>query len=218
MLFLTRWITHFCLPAFMFTAGMGAFLFGRHHTNGRLSQFLCTRGLWFILLELTVMQLAYRFNFSLRFMILLLILWIFGVCMIAMAALVHLPVRWLAALSVAVIVFHNFLDGINASRFGSNAWIWNLLHQPGVFPVGQTLVLATYTLVPWIAVMAAGYCFGHVFLLEPAPRRRIMLRIGLALTIAFVVVRAVNLYGDPVPWAHQQSCVFTVLSFLNCTK
>src|SRR5580765_4756547 len=119
VLFLTRWITHFCLPVFMFAAGMGVFLYGRSHTRRQLSRFLWTRGLWFIVLELTVMQLAYNFNFSLRFLILLLVLWIFGICMIAMAALVHLPVRWLAALSVSVLVLHNSLDRINPARFGS---------------------------------------------------------------------------------------------------
>lgn len=218
VLFFTRWITHFCLPVFMFAAGMGVFLFGRSHTKGQLSRFLWTRGLWFIVLELTVMQLAYNFNFALRFLILLLILWIFGICMIAMAALVYLPIRWLAALSVAVMVLHNRLDGIRAAQFGSGAWVWNLLHQPGVIPVAGKLVLVSYTFLPWIAVMAAGFCFGQVFQLEPVARRRIMLRLGLALTIAFIVVRAVNLYGDPAPWVHQKSGLFTMLSFLNCTK
>jgi uncharacterized membrane protein len=218
VLFFTRWITHFCLPVFMFAAGMGAFLFGQRTTKVRLSRFLWTRGLWFIVLELTVMQLAYNFNFSLRFLILLLILWIFGICMIAMAALIYLPVRWLAVLSVAVMILHNCLDGIGAAQFGAGARIWNLLHQPGVFPVAGKMVLVTYTFVPWIAVMAAGFCFAQVFLLEPLARRRTILRLGLALTIAFVVIRAVNVYGDPVPWAHQKSGVFTVLSFLNCTK
>ncbi|HLB92100.1 MAG TPA: hypothetical protein VJK27_07155, partial [Terriglobales bacterium] len=122
ILFFTRWITHFCMPVFMFAAGMGMFLFEHSHTKGQLSRFLWTRGLWFILLELTVMQPAYNFSFSSRFMLFLLILWIFGICMIAMAALIRLPVRWLAALSVAVILFHNCLDGIDASRFGSAAW------------------------------------------------------------------------------------------------
>ena len=219
ILFFTRWITHFCLPVFVFAAGMGIFLFGqRNHTKGQLSRFLWTRGVWFMALELTVMQFAYYFTFPFRYAILLVILWIFGMCMIAMAALIHLPVRWLAAFSVVVIVFHNCLDGIEASRFGSAAWVWNLLHQPGAFMVAGKPVVAPYPLLPWLGVMTAGFCFGQVFLMEPATRRRIMLRAGPALTIAFLVVRAVNLYGDPVPWAHQKSGVFTVLSFLNCTK
>ncbi|MGZ7074252.1 MAG: DUF1624 domain-containing protein, partial [Candidatus Angelobacter sp.] len=167
VLFFTRWITHFCLPVFMFAAGMGVFLFGRSHTKGELSRFLWTRGLWFIVLELTVMQLAYNFNFALRYLVLLLILWIFGICMIAMAALIHRPIRWLAVLGVAVMVLHNCLDGIRAAQFGSGAWVWNLLHQPGVLSVAGKMVLVSYTFVPWIAVMAAGFCFGKVFQLEP---------------------------------------------------
>jgi uncharacterized membrane protein len=219
VLFFTRWITHFCMPVFMFAAGMGAFLYGKRvHSRGQLSRFLSTRGVWLIVLELTVMRLAYDFSFSLRFQFLLLILWICGVCMIVMAALVYLPVRWLAVLSLAVIVLHNCLDGIQSSRFGSGAWAWDLLHQPGAFPFAGKTFLAPYPLVPWVAVMAAGYCFGQVFSLEPAVRRSLMLRIGLVSTIAFLVIRAINLYGDPAPWAHQKSTVFTVLSFLNCTK
>jgi len=218
ILFFTRWITHYCLPVFMFAAGMGVYLYGRSRTKGQLSRFLWTRGLWFIALELTVMRLAYNFNFSLRFLILLLILWIFGICMLAMAALVYLPVRWLSALSVAVIVLHNCLDGIRAQQFGSAAWAWNLLHQQGIIQVAGKQALVTYTFLPWIGVMAAGFCFGRVFQMEPEARRRIMLKLGLALTTAFVALRAWNHYGDPVPWAHQKSTLFTVLSFLNCTK
>ncbi|MGA7079926.1 MAG: heparan-alpha-glucosaminide N-acetyltransferase domain-containing protein [Terriglobales bacterium] len=219
ILFFTRWITHFCLPVFVFAAGIGVFLFGqRNRTKAQLSRFLWTRGLWFMALELTVMQFAYYFNFSFQYRILLIILWIFGMCMIAMAALVHLSARWLVVLSVLVIVFHNCLDGISATQFGSAAWVWHLLHQPGPFMVAGKSVLAPYPLLPWIGVMTAGFCFGQVFLLEPAQRQRIMLWAGLALTIAFVVVRAVNRYGDPAPWAHQKSALFTVLSFLNCTK
>lgn len=219
VLFFTRWVTHFCLPVFMFTAGMGIFLLGqRLPTQWQLSRFLWTRGLWFILLELTVMQLAYNFSFSPHYMIFLLILWIFGICMLAMAMLIHVPFRWLAALSVAIIALHNWLDGIQAAQFGAAAPLWNLLHQPGVISVFGKQVLVPYTFLPWIAVMAAGFCFGRVFVLEPAARQRIMLRVGLALTIAFVLTRTINIYGDPVPWVRQQSTLFTFLSFLNCTK
>lgn len=188
VLFFTRWITHFCLPVFMFAAGMGAFLYGQRRQKGQLARFLLTRGLWFIVLELTVMQFAYNFNFSFRFLIFLLILWIFGICMVAMAPLVYLPMRALAVLSVAIMVLHNCR---------------NLLHQPGVIPV---------------AGKPAGYCFAQIFLLEPQARQRIMLRLGLALTVAFLVLRAINRYGDPAPWSHQKPAIFTVLSFLNCTK
>lgn len=218
ILFFTRWITHYCLPMFMFSAGMGAFLFGQRHTKSELSRFLLTRGLWFVVVELAVMQFSYNFTFSSQLTIFLLVLYIFGICFIVMAALVYLPVRWLAVLSVAVILFHNLLDGINAVRFGSYAWVWNILHQPGIFTVAGHTVLTIYPLLPWVAVIGAGYCFAQIFLLDQTVRRRIMLRTGLALTVAFVVIRAINRYGDPAPWSHQKSAIFTLLSFLNCTK
>ena len=218
ILFLTRWITHFCLPVFMFAAGMGAFLWGRNRSKRDLSRFLLTRGLWFIFLELTVMQLAYNFNIHFRFLILLLILWIFGICMLAMAALIYLPMRWLALLSVAVIFFHNLFDGIRPQQFGGYAWAWNLLHQPGIIPVAGKLVLVTYTFLPWIGVMGAGYCFAQVFQMDPSARRPLMLKMGSAVTIGFIVLRAINNYGDPLKWTQQKSAVFTLLSFLNTTK
>jgi uncharacterized membrane protein len=220
LLFFTRWITHFCLPVFMFAAGMGAYLWWRRsgRSRGQLSRFLLTRGLWFILLELTVMQLAYNFNFSSRNIVLLLILWIFGVCMILMAVLIYLPLQWLAVFSVAVIVLHDSLNRFSPSQFGSSAWVWNLIHQPGIVKLAGRQFLISYTVLPWIGVMAGGFCFARLFELDGARRRRIMLRIGLGATAAFLIIRAINHYGDPVPWSAQKSAVFTLLSFLNCTK
>ena len=163
----------------MFAAGMGAFLwYQRRQSKSDLSRFLLTRGIWFILLELTVMQFAYNFNFHWRYLFLLLILWIFGICMIAMAALIHLPLRWLALLSIVIIFFHNLLDGIRPQQFGSYAWAWNLLHQPGVLMISGKPVLVTYTLLPSIGVMGAGFCLAQVFLLDPPVRQRIMLALA----------------------------------------
>jgi uncharacterized membrane protein len=220
VLFFTRWITHFCLPVFMFAAGAGAFLWWRrgNRTKRQLSWFLFTRGLWFLALELIVMQFAYNFNVSSRNLVLLLVLYIFGACMIVLSALIHLPVRWLAIFSIAIVALHNCLDPIRASAFGSASWAWNLLHQPGVFTAGGRAFLVTYPLLPWIAVMAAGFCFGHILTLEDSARRRIILRLGLTMTALFFVLRAVNIYGDPSHWSMQKSAIFTVLSFFNCTK
>lgn len=220
ILFLTRWVTHFCLPIFMFTAGLGAFLWWQRglHTKRQLSFFLWTRGVWFVVLELTIMQLAYDFNISVRFPILLLILWIFGLCMVVMAALVHLPVSWLLVFSLVVIAGHNCLDVITASQFGACAWVWNVIHQPGFLLLAGRRILVTYTLLPWVAVMTAGFCFGRILSWEPSVRQRFMQVIGFASLIAFVLLRLINRYGDPVPWSVQKSGVFAVLSFLNCTK
>ena len=220
VLFLTRWVTHICAPVFMLTAGLGAYFYwwtGRR-TKKQLSAFLLTRGLWLIVLELTVMQLAYNFNFSTSYPIFLLVLWVLGACMIALAALVWLPLPVLLASSVATIVLHHLLDGINARSLGAFAPLWNLLHQVGAFPLAGRVFIAAYPLVPWVAVMALGFCLGPVFLKGREARQRTLIGAGAGLTIAFVIVRALNVYGDPAPWSPQASPALTVMSFLNTTK
>jgi len=220
VLFLTRWATHICAPAFALTAGMGAFFWWqRGRTRPELSSFLVTRGLWLVVLELTVMQIAYDFNVSLRDPVFLIVLWVLGACMILLAALVWLPVRVLAVLSVATIALHNMLDRVRPSDFGGASWLWNVLHAPGAFRAAGTVVIVAYPLVPWVAVMSLGFVAARVFLIEDAAwRRRVLNAAGIACLAGFVVVRAINLYGDPIPWSHQRNAILTVLSFLNTTK
>jgi uncharacterized membrane protein len=218
LLFLSRWVTHYCAPVFMLTAGLGAYFYLQGRTRGQLSTFLVTRGLWLMLLELTLMQLAYNFNVATSNPIFLLVLYMLGACMIILAALVWLPTPALAAISVATIVFHNLADGIRAQNFGAWGPMWNLLHQVGAFPFAGRIWIAAYSLVPWFAVMALGYCLGAVFARPPQRRQRVLLQGGIAMTIAFLVIRVINDYGDPARWSWQASATFTVLSFLNTTK
>ena len=214
-LFFTRWITHICAPVFMFTAGLAAFLwFRRNRTKIQLSRFLWSRGLWLVLLEITVIRLAFTFGSG---PIILTVLWALGWSMVILGFLVYLPVRVLAAISLAVIALHNLTDSLPASKFGAAAWLWNVLHQPGLIRLGSTSVVIGYPLVPWFAVMAAGFCFGPILLLDPAQRRRWMIGIGIAATVAFILIRAINIYGDPRPWSGQTPGLM-VLSFLRCTK
>ena len=227
ILFFTRWITHICAPVFMFTAGLGAFFWlssgAKGRTTGQLSRFLWTRGLWLVVLELTVLRFAMNFSLT-NGIVMLSVLWALGWSMVSLGFLVHVPVRALAVLSIAVIVLHNLADSITAAHFGSAGWVWNILHQPGVFQLGGIQFLAAYPLVPWIFVMAAGFCFGD--LIGPRPssnsahgpsrRRQWTFRIGLGLTLAFLVIRTINIYGDPLPWSHVPG--MTALSFLRCIK
>jgi uncharacterized membrane protein len=215
VLFFTRWITHYCAPVFFFTAGIGAYFGLRGRTKGQLSSFLVKRGLWLVLLELTVLRLGLNFEL-LHGAILLTILWALGWSMVALGALVWVPTRVLAIVSIAVIALHNLADGISAERFGGAAWVWNIVHQQGVFAMGTATVVAAYPLIPWIFVMSAGFCFGTIVELSEPERRRWMLRIGGTLTIAFVVIRAINVYGDLRRWAVVPG--MTVLSFLRVTK
>jgi uncharacterized membrane protein len=207
LLFMTRWITHICAPVFMFTAGVGAFFWLRRgRAKGQLSRFLWTRGLWLVVLELTALRVALNLN-PMSGIVMLTILWALGWSMVALGFLVHLPVRVLAPLSVAIIVLHNLADPVQASRFGGVAWLWNILHQPGMIRVAGIPVLVAYPLVPWFAVMAAGFCFGPM-----VTRQRWLVGLGLGLTLAFLALRTLNVYGNPTPWTSG------VLSFLRCSK
>lgn len=220
LLFMTRWITHICAPAFMLTAGLGAYFYwhaGRR-TKQQLSWFLVTRGVWLIVLELTVMQLAYNFDIASNYPIFLLVLWVLGACMIALSALVWLPLPMLLGASVAAIVLHHLFDSVTAPSFGRWSPIWNLVHQVGAFPLAGRVFIAAYPLLPWIAVMALGFCLGPVFQRTAAGRQRASIGLGAGMTIAFLIVRAINVYGDPAPWSPQPSPIFTALSFLNTTK
>jgi uncharacterized membrane protein len=217
-IFFTRWITHFCAPAFMFSAGLGAwFRLDRGGNSAALSRFLWTRGLWLIVLEFTVVRLGFFFNFDYSVLILL-VFWALGACMIALALLVRLPYRVVLAVSLAMIVLHNLADPVAAARFGAFAWAWQILHQQSVITTGGPAVVVAYPLVPWIGVMAAGFCFGRLYRLPDDRRGAALVRLGVALTLGFVVLRAMNVYGDPSPWTAQSRPGFTLLSFLNCTK
>jgi uncharacterized membrane protein len=210
--FFTRWITHFCAPGFMLTAGLGAFFLSRKKSKRELSRFLWTRGLWLVILDETLMHFALSFHLNYD-LVILNVLWALGWSMIALAALVWLPTGALTVLSVAIIALHNLADGIQARQFGAMAPLWLLLHQQGIFHLGSHQILVAYPLIPWIAVMAAGFCCGRIYTLAPERRRKILLQLGIVLTATFILLRAINIYGDPFHWSPP-----SVLSFLNTTK
>jgi uncharacterized membrane protein len=213
-LFLTRWITHFCAPVFFLLTGTGAYLSLRRKSPGELSRFLVTRGLWLIFLDLVVARcLAYQFNFDFR-VTMLLVLWALGWAMITLAALVRLPASVAAAFGVVLIAGHNLFDSVrSASPF------WSILHAPGfVLNTPQHVVFVAYPLIPWIGVTWVGYGLGKIYGWDAERRRSFLLRLGMALSLAFLALRGLNVYGDPSRWAPQKSAAFTVLSFLNTTK
>ena len=217
-LFLTRWVTHFCAPTFIFLAGIAAFLYGAERKTSEVSRYLLVRGCWLVVLEFTVVRFGWSFSFNDDYLVLQVIFAI-GVSMIALAALVHLP-RWaIATVGLALIVGHNLFDGVKAEQFGAAAPLWNLLHQSGAFDLTLGFKLfVLYPLIPWIGVMAAGYALGPLFRLKRETRVQQLFAIGALITVGFVFLRAINLYGDPGPWAVQNGVVATALSFINCEK
>ena len=217
-LFLTRWVTHLCAPTFIFLAGLSAFLYGRGRTTDDLSRFLLIRGFWLILIDLTLIKFGWRFEVDL-YRLTAGVIFVIGASMVALAALVWLP-RWaIAGVTLIMLAGHNLLDSVRAEELGDASWAWRVLHEPGLVPLGGGANLyVLYPLIPWIGVMAAGYLLGPVMQLEEKARQRLLFRLGAAVTLGFIVLRATNLYGDPDPWTVQESWLSTVLSFLNCEK
>ncbi|MFN2602558.1 MAG: DUF1624 domain-containing protein [Gemmatimonadaceae bacterium] len=217
-LFLTRWITHFSAPTFFFLAGVGAYLALRRRSISQLAFFLLTRGLWLIFLDAVLFRFLLQFNVDYHVTILT-VLWALGWSMIVLAALVYLPAKAVAVIGAIMIVAHNLLDPIKAQSFGAWAPIWNVLHSPGLLYMSPGhLVIVAYPLIPWIGVMALGYGIGPLYSLDAPRRRAILLRAGIGVSAAFILLRAINVYGDPAKWSHQKTTLFTVLSFLNATK
>jgi uncharacterized membrane protein len=209
-LFATRWLTHFCAPVFMLLAGIGARLsLGRGRSCTSLSWFLASRGVWLVVLELTVARLAWQFNLDYSFSSAL-VLWALGWSMIALAGLVWAPPWASAVVGLAMIGLHDAFDRVPPEAFGRFSWLWTVLHVPGVIRLGEHARFEVlYPLVPWIGVMSVGYALG------PTART---VRLGQWACVSFVVLRATGVYGDPHPWSAQEAPWRTVLSFLDTAK
>jgi uncharacterized membrane protein len=231
-IFFTRWITHFCAPAFIFLAGTSIFLYARKHAD--VSRYLLIRGFWLILLELTFLRVAWTFNFDFRHYEMAGVIWVIGVCMILMAGLVKLPVTVVGTVGVIIIAAHNLMDphmGKLIEGLDSNplSGLWKILYVgffagPIQFGSDGPSLTVLYSIIPWIGVMAAGYAFGKIVIMPRAERSRLCFAIGLSAIALFIVLRGFNLYGDPRPWhaaaqgRNGAPPMPAVLSFLNTTK
>ncbi|WP_088348773.1 MULTISPECIES: heparan-alpha-glucosaminide N-acetyltransferase domain-containing protein [Rhodomicrobium] len=213
-LFLTRWITHICAPTFVFLAGVSVYLQRVNGSSGRrLGPFLVTRGLWLIAVEITVVSFAFFLAWPFAF---LQVIWAIGVSMILLAAVIRLPQAAVLALGAVIVAGHGLLTPLDPAALGVPQVLWTLALKPGPLAVAPGTV--TYPFVPWFGIMCLGYGLGFVFKQEPAARRRSLTALGLGAFALFAVLRTVNLYGDPKPWAAQTSELFTVLSFINVSK
>lgn len=215
-LFFTRWVTHICAPVFFLLTGTGAYLTLARMSKPALSRFLLTRGLWLLFLELVVMRFALQFNFDYQVTVIT-VLWALGWSMIVLSALLWLPLWAIAAFGALLILGHNAFDAPGMAREASPIGV--LLHQPGVlYRSDHTVIVVSYVLVPWVGVTALGYVLGATYHWDAKVRQRFLLTLGVSLMTAFVVLRLVNLYGDPAPWSSQRTPLWTVMSFLDTTK
>jgi len=217
VLYLTRWITHFCAPTFVMLSGTSAYLVGLRKGKQELSRFLLTRGLWLIFVDFTIMSLAFSFTPKL---IGFSVLAVMGSGMILLSLLVYLPERIIPIMGLILIFFHNTLDGIQFAPGSTAQIIWSLLHSPGAAQFGNITFLIAYPLIPWVGLVMAGYGLGMLFRPEfdPARRTRLLRFMGLSAIFLFIVLRYINVYGDPLRWKPGATAVQTLMSFFNVLK
>jgi uncharacterized membrane protein len=218
-LYATRWVTHLCAPTFVFLAGVGAYLAGRRgRTPAQLSQFLVTRGLWLAFLDFTFIW-WFGWDFSLATNVFApQVIWAIGISMILLAGLIWLPRHAVFAAAIGMILGHNLLDGVKPEAFGRLSPVWQIIHAGGEFNIGDVKIVVYYPLLPWPGVMALGFCIGPWLMDSEKERRRRLIGTGLAALMAFVLLRGLNLYGDPKAWTRQPSALHSVMAALNCEK
>jgi uncharacterized membrane protein len=227
LLFVTRWITHFCAPTFVFLAGTSAGLMASRKTPAELASFLLTRGLWLIVLEILVVSMAWSFaptgvdGWGGRTYVAFQVIWVIGAGMVILAGAQFLGRRACLVLGAAILLGHNLLDAIwpAAMTSASTAPLWAALHSRQFYDVGPLAVFFSYPLLPWVGVMLVGYAAAGLFELPAKLRDQWLLRVGVGMVIAFILIRALNVYGDPKPWqADPNGTAASIMSFLAATK
>jgi uncharacterized membrane protein len=230
LLYLTRWVTHLCAPTFVFLAGLGAGLMRlRGKPVGELAHFLWTRGLWLVFLEVTVVRLLITWNVHPSMLAFLQVIWAIGVGLIVLAALVRLPSRAVLALGLVIVLGHNLLDAVQVTPWmgpqtpvpSALGKLWMVLHQTGVFPIAgfpSPILLVMYPVLPWLGVITLGYGFSEVYGWSSERRRRLLIGLAVGMAAAFLVLRYLNGYGDPLHWSPQADAVKTAMSFFNVQK
>ncbi|SHN20104.1 DUF1624 domain-containing protein [Chitinophaga sp. CF418] len=220
-IFLTRWITHFCAPIFMLLAGVSACLYGVKNGRKALSGFLLTRGLWLVMVEMLLITLFWTFNPHYPGFILQ-VIWAFGISMMVLSLLIHLPRAVLLPLGIILVAGHNALDNVHVAGDGPAAVLWSVLHQPNFagFPIGPFRFIVGYPVIPYIGIISLGYCLGSLYTKDTAPetRKKLLRNFGFGAIALFIILRWINVYGDAAHWSVQKNFLFTVLSFINVSK
>ncbi len=217
-LYFTRWITHFCAPTFVFLAGTSAWLQGLRKSKKELSRFLITRGIWLVLVEVFVMSLGITGDIYYGVFILQTI-WSIGISMIILGLVIRLPFYLVLFAGLVIVFGHNIFDIAEKGRNSFPVW-WQFVHRGGFIPLwGNHALGIFYPFLPWSGLMMLGYCCGKVFSdTEAEKRNKILLWMGIAALVLFVIMRAVDVYGDPLSWSEQKDGLRTLFSFMNVQK
>jgi len=223
--FFTRWLTHFCAPSFVFLSGVSAALFLKGSQDPRAARrWLLRRGLILIGVEFTLVNFALSFDPQFRLLLFEVIATI-GAGLILLSQLSRLSLKILLPLALLIVFGHDLLTPDRMAAEGGSAmaavvrFISSLCLSPGGFQLNpQRLVVIAYPILPWLGIMLTGFAAGRLFEKPVRERKRLFLWLGASALGLFVVLRAVNVYGDPVKWSVQKDTVFTLLSFLNVNK
>lgn len=220
-LYLSRMLAHLCAPVFVLLTGLSAWLYGSRQPEPRraAAAFLFKRGLFLVVLELTLVNFAWTFQLPPQTLYLQ-VIWAIGLSMIALAGLLWLPRSLLTLLGVVLVAGHNLLDGVRVEGDGAVAVLWKILHQRDWIALGEGMRARTsYPLLPWIGVIALGYAMGPWYRggVTGAERQRRLLLTGSVLLGGFVLLRGLNVYGDR-PWQAFDTPLRGALSFFNVTK
>ncbi|MEO5976901.1 MAG: heparan-alpha-glucosaminide N-acetyltransferase domain-containing protein [Chryseolinea sp.] len=215
-LFLTRFVTHFCAPTFSLLAGLSAFMAGRRKTPGELSVFLLTRGVWLILMEVTIVTFGWQFDPYFR-MNGFAVIAALGFSMIALAGLIHLPRTGILIFSCVLIFGHNLLDTVHIP----GNFLWSFFHDAAIFKTSSGFKFyMDYPVIPWLGIMSLGYWFGPFYdkSFDAQKRKSILNIIGISAILLFIIFRATNVYGDPVAFTTFETGSKTIMSFFQVTK
>jgi len=225
-LFGTRWITHFCAPVFVFLAGTSAGLMTARKTQSELGAFLLKRGLWLILIEWFVISTGFTFapfgvaQFGGLVLVPLQVIWAIGASMVVLAGAQFLGRRACLVIGMGILLGHNLLDTVwpASQLLEMDHPVWVALHSQMSLVFGPFMLLFAYPLLPWIGVMLAGYGSAGVFEQAPSKWNMSLLRAGLAMIAVFLLMRGIDVYGDPNDWQQQANLGRTGMDFLNTTK
>ena len=219
LLFFTRWITHFCAPVFVFLSGTSAFLQSARKSKKELSIFLITRGLWLILAEITIVNLIFSFDISFS-AIALEVIWAIGISMVILGLVIWLPFEIILAMGLLIVLGHNALDFYEREQTAPlDAW-YSLMHRVGFHQFwGKHTLLILYPFLPWTGLMMLGYCLGKVLQNNNVIyRKKFLVITGISVIVLFIILRFINVYGDPFRWSTQGNGFYTFLSFINASK
>lgn len=227
-IYLTRWITNLCAPAFVFLAGTSIGLMSARRNPKELASFIFKRGVWLVFIEITVISMAFSFapfGDSLlpenRTNIMLQVIWVIGLGMIVLSGLQFFGKKTCLIIAVIILLGHNMLDTVwpGGTLFTGEDSFWIFLFVKGSTIIGPFLINGLYPVVPWIAVLLFGYGTSSIFEKRPADQNSFLLKIGSGLILAFLIVRYLSFYGDPNPWeVSPMGMPNTILDFINVSK